>query len=192
MSAMGHRDDLLEGAKRCLLEKGYARTTARDIVAASGTNLGSIGYHYGSTQALMNAAMLAAMDEWGETVASALAGGPDDGEPDRLVRYWQRVIGTIQSHRDLWLASIEAMVQSEHSPELRAQLAGGIEQGRSGMAALLTGIAEDDLDDETVRGLGSVQMALMSGVLIQWLADPARAPSPEQVVAGLRALAQLA
>ena len=41
---MGHREDLLEGAKRCLYEKGYARTTARDIVAASGTNLASIGY----------------------------------------------------------------------------------------------------------------------------------------------------
>lgn len=49
---MGHREDLLEGAKRCLLEKGYARTTARDIGAASGTNLASIGYHYGSKEAL--------------------------------------------------------------------------------------------------------------------------------------------
>jgi AcrR family transcriptional regulator len=191
MPAVGHREDLLDGAKRCLLEKGYARTTARDIVAASGTNLGSIGYHYGSTQALMNAAMLAAMDEWGETVATALAADPDDAEPDRLVRFWRRVIATIQTHRALWVASIEAMVQSEHAPELRAQLAGGIEQGRSGMAAMLTGIAEDELDDETIRGLGSVQMALMSGVLIQWLADPATAPSPEQIVAGLRALARL-
>ncbi len=31
---MGHREDLLEGAKRCLLAKGFARTTARDIVKA--------------------------------------------------------------------------------------------------------------------------------------------------------------
>ena len=37
---MGHREDLLEGAKRCLLEKGFVRTTARDIVKESGTNLG--------------------------------------------------------------------------------------------------------------------------------------------------------
>ena len=28
---MGNREALLEGAKRCLLEKGYSRTTARDI-----------------------------------------------------------------------------------------------------------------------------------------------------------------
>src|SRR5256886_17609588 len=73
---MGHREDLLAGAVRCLREKGYAHTTARDIVAASGTNLASIGYHYGSTKALLNAAALAAMAEFGGERAGAI------GEPD--------------------------------------------------------------------------------------------------------------
>jgi len=50
---MGHKEDLLEGAQRCLLAKGFVRTTARDIVAESGTNLASIGYHYGSKDALL-------------------------------------------------------------------------------------------------------------------------------------------
>ena len=187
---MGHREDLLEGAKRCLYEKGYARTTARDVVAASGTNLGSIGYHYGSTQALMNAAMLSAMQDWGDAVAAALAAGGAEGE-DRLTAFWRRVIGTIDTHRRLWLASIEATLQGEHSPDLRAQMTAGLEDGRSGMAALVTGRPEDTLDDETVHSVGSVQMALMSGVLTQWLTDPANAPSAEDIVAGIRALAAL-
>ena len=185
---MGHREDLLAGAKRCLLDKGYARTTARDVVAASGTNLGSIGYHYGSTRALMQAAMLSAIEDWGEAVGIALATSGEDEAADPLVRYWQRVIGSILSHRELWLASIEAMIQSEHSPELKAQLAEGMEQGRSGLAAILTGRDEQTLDEQTVRTVGSVGMALMSGVLTQWLTDPARAPSAEQVAAGIRAL----
>src|SRR6185437_10410782 len=50
---MGNREDLLEGAKRCLLEKGYRATTARDIAAASGVSLAAIGYHFGSKEALM-------------------------------------------------------------------------------------------------------------------------------------------
>ncbi|MGW4948308.1 TetR/AcrR family transcriptional regulator [Actinoplanes sp. NPDC004185] len=185
---MGHRADLLAGAKRCLFEKGYARTTARDIVAASGTNLGSIGYHYGSTQALMQAAMLSAIEDWGDAVGIALATAGGDESADPLVRYWQRVIGSILSHRELWLASIEAMLQSEHSPELKAQLAEGIEQGRRGLAAILTGREEETIDEQTVRTTGAVAMALMSGVLTQWLTDPARAPSAEQIAAGIRAL----
>ena len=185
---MGHREDLLEGAKRSLYEKGYARTTARDIVAASGTNLGSIGYHYGSTQALMNAAMLSAIEDWGEAIAQALVAETGDESDDPLVRYWRRVIGSIESHRELWLASVEAMIQSQHTPELRAQIAAGMEQGRSGMAAMITGADEDTLDEQTVRSIGSVQLALMSGVMIQWLTDPAHAPSAEQIAAGIRAL----
>jgi AcrR family transcriptional regulator len=166
MTSMGHREDLLAGARRCLYEKGYAHTTARDIVAVSGTNLGSIGYHYGSTQALLNAAMLSAIEEWGDTIGAALAADESD-------------------------AAIEAMVQSEHSPELRAQIAGGIREGRSGMAALLTGRPEQSLPADEVATLGSVQMALMSGVLTQWLVDPSTAPSAEQIAAGVRALAHL-
>jgi AcrR family transcriptional regulator len=185
---MGHREDLLEGAKRALYEKGYARTTARDIVAASGTNLGSIGYHYGSTQALMTAAMMSAMEEWGDAVTGALAAGATDEPADPLVRFWRRVIGTIDSHRQLWLASVEAMIQGEHQPELRALIADGLEQGRSGMAAMITGIPEDQLDEDTIRGVGSAQMALMSGVMIQWLVNPATAPSAEQIAAGVRGI----
>jgi AcrR family transcriptional regulator len=188
MASMGHREDLLAGAKECLFAKGYARTTARDIVAASGTNLGSIGYHYGSTGALMQAAMLSAIEDWGDALGFALAADTGDEPDDPLVSYWTRVIGSIQSHRVLWLATIEAMLQSEHSPELKAQLAAGMEQGRSGLAALLTGRDEETLDEETVRTVGSAAMALMSGVLTQWLTDPARAPSAEQLAAGVRAL----
>jgi AcrR family transcriptional regulator len=186
---MGHREDLLAGAKRCLYAKGYARTTARDIVAASGTNLGSIGYHYGSTQALMHAAMLSAVQDWGDMVGAALAGEEQDGGDDPLVRFWRRVIATIDSHRELWLATVEAMVQGEHDPALREQLASGMQQGRSGMAAMITGTPEDQLDEETVRSVGSTQLALMSGVLVQWLTDPAHAPSAEQIAAGIRAVA---
>src|SRR3954470_23840227 len=101
---MSHREDLLEGAKRCLLEKGYARTTARDVVAASGTNLGSIGYHYGSMQAVMLAAMLAAMQEGGGTVGRAVAGGDGAPEPDPLLRYWRAMLATIDTDRALWMA----------------------------------------------------------------------------------------
>ncbi|MEV6595969.1 TetR/AcrR family transcriptional regulator [Actinoplanes sp. NPDC051346] len=189
---MGHREDLLEGAKRCLYEKGYARTTARDVVAVSNTNLGSIGYHYGSIRALMNAAMLSAIEDWGDAVGAALAAEPRDEPGDPLVRYWRRVIGTLDAHRDLWLASVEAMIQSERSPDLRAQLAEGMEQGRRGLAALLTGREEDGLDEQTVRTLGAVSMALMSGVMTQWLTDPSRAPSAEQIAAGVRALSTVA
>ena len=49
-----HRDALLDAAKSLLRERDYGNITARDLVAASNTNLGSIGYHFGSKEALLN------------------------------------------------------------------------------------------------------------------------------------------
>jgi hypothetical protein len=56
------------------------------------------------------------------------------------------------------------------------------------MAALATGVPEDQLDEATVRTVGSAQMALMSGVVTQWLTDPATAPSAEEIAEGVRNL----
>ena len=76
MPGMGNREKLLAGAKRCIQEKGFARTTARDLVAASGTNLASIGYHFGSKEALLTQALVEELGEWGDQVlAPVLSAG---------------------------------------------------------------------------------------------------------------------
>src|SRR5262249_2291649 len=187
---MGHREDLLEGAKRCLYEKGYARTTARDIVAAAGTNLGSIGYHYGSTEALLNAAMIDAIEEWGEQIEHALAADadPEAAPIERFEATWTRVIDSLAAHRQLWVATIEATAQAEHVPEVRAFLADALQQGREGLAALFGNI-DAAVDEKKAWTLGAFYQALMSGVMVQWLTDPERAPSGHDLVEALRMIA---
>ena len=185
---MSHREDLLAGAVQCLREKGYAHTTARDIVAASGTNLASIGYHYGSTRALLNAAVLAAMEDFGTEMAKAI-GEPDPGQGalGRFERFWTRVIDSFQASSQVWLATFDIFTVAQRDPEVRAAVADGLEDGRRLWARLLYGV--DDADEDTVRAIGSLHQALVSGVLVQWLIDPGRAPSPAQLALGLQAIA---
>jgi AcrR family transcriptional regulator len=78
---VGHREDLLAAARRCLETRGYARTTARDLVAESGTNLASIGYHFGSKEALLNQAMGESFLEWAERVRSLALAIEPSGDP---------------------------------------------------------------------------------------------------------------
>jgi AcrR family transcriptional regulator len=189
---MGHREKLLAGTKRCLYERGFARTTARDIVAASGTNLASIGYHFGSKDALLNAAMIEAIDEWGEELKRALITDTDVGSMDPIARFesiWTRVIESFETHRPLWVASFEAFVQAQRSPELREQLAAGNEEARFGLAALLEGIDESTVDERLARTVGSFYLALMSGLIVQWLVDRERAPSGSDLTVALRTMA---
>ncbi|MEU7145339.1 TetR family transcriptional regulator [Nocardia sp. NPDC046473] len=158
---MGNREDLLAGAKSCLIERGWARTTVRDIAAAAGVSHAAIGYHFGSRDALLTQALVQAVDELSDELAEV----PTD-EPEQR---WQALIDSFTTHRSLWVAQLEAMVQAERSPEVREHLAKGQREGREGMG-------------------GSVPLALLTGLMMQWLLDPEHAPSGTDVTTELRAL----
>ncbi len=184
---MGHREDLLAGAKHCLYEKGYARTTARDIVAASGTNLASIGYHYGSKEALLNLALFEAIGEWGDELEAALAAGSDpDATPlERFEQYWIRVLDTFASHRRLWAATFEIFGQVERVPEFRRFVGDALQDARRAWALMLSDI-DATVDEKRALAVGSFYQALLTGVLSQWLIDPEHAPSGQDLALALR------
>jgi hypothetical protein len=99
------------------------------------------------------------------------------------------LIESYREQRPLWLASVEAFLQGGRSEEVRALLAWGNEEARRGMTAWLEGVPESEVADDAVSSLGSVQVALISGLMLQWLNDPDHAPSAEEVVRGLREIA---
>jgi AcrR family transcriptional regulator len=188
LDGMGHREDLLVGARRCLEERGYARTTARDLVAASGTNLASIGYHFGSKEALLNEAISQAFTEWAEQVrALALASLPrDDGKTEDpialLVASWGAIRRSFDDHRGLAMAFVEAMAQAQRHPELRAQLADTYRRGRQQVAEMITRQLAG-IDPAHAGALAAFEIAMCDGLLVQWLIDPDAVPSGELIVA---------
>jgi AcrR family transcriptional regulator len=181
---MGHREDLLEGAKRCLLEKGFARTTARDIVKESGTNLASIGYHYGSKDALLAQAYVSLVDgmsfEWGDR----LEGAP--GSLERFREVWSNVVASLREPGSMWRLSGEIMAMGDQLPEVRDQLSLAQREGGRGLVSLLMGVSEEEVSDETADTLGAFYMVVMSGLIMQWTFDPKTAPDAEQLTEGLR------
>ncbi|MEU8244704.1 TetR/AcrR family transcriptional regulator [Nonomuraea sp. NPDC048916] len=184
---MGNREDLLAGAKRCLMEKGYSRTTARDIANASGVSLAAIGYHFRSKDALMNEALFEAMKEWGLDLGATLAADakPDATPLQRFETAWDRVIESFDRLRPLWVTQFELLGQIDHVPEVREHLVRGLREARDGLAELFENI-EAAADPERVRLTGSLYQAMLTGFLSQWLLDPERALSGGEVVAALR------
>jgi AcrR family transcriptional regulator len=173
---VGHREDLLAAARRCLEKRGYARTTARDLVADSGTNLASIGYHFGSKEALLNAALGESFQEWAERVRSlALAVEPTADTKTLLAASWDAMITSFAEYRGLAVAFTEALAQAERQPELRAQLAAIYEQSRASVAAMITEII--GVPAGPARALATFQIVVCDGLLVQWLLDPDATPS---------------
>src|SRR5437868_4159628 len=116
---MSNRAALLEGAKECLRTKGYARTTARDLVAASGTNLSSIGYHFGSKEALLAEAIDEVFVEYTEQLVKAATGDPRVAPLARVAESWRQMLESMPEHESLMLAFVESVGPSVRSPELR-------------------------------------------------------------------------
>jgi RNA polymerase sigma factor (sigma-70 family) len=176
----GHREALLDGARRCLLERGYAGTTARDLVAASGTNLASIGYHFGSKEALLTEAMQQCFDEYNEQIAqiAQIAFADPSATPLQQVwASWETLVNTFDQYRPLMVVFVEALAQAERVPELQAQLAECYERLRTTVADMVHASA-DGLSDASARQVASFLIATYNGLHVQWLLDPERAPTP--------------
>jgi AcrR family transcriptional regulator len=189
---MGNREDLIAGAKRCLLEKGYAATTARDIAAASGVSLAAIGYHFGSKDALMNQAVFESIGDWADELQRGMdADEVLDGAP--LRRLEAAVDRTLNSFggagRGLWAAQLELLGLADHNDELRAFLAGVQDLAGQGIAGLFLGI-DTDADPEASRLAGFVMHSLFIGLMAKYFLDPKKAPTAEEFAAGLLIVAR--
>ncbi|MGH8960458.1 MAG: TetR/AcrR family transcriptional regulator [Jatrophihabitantaceae bacterium] len=184
---MGHRAQLLEAAKRLLEERGYARITARDLVAASGTNLASIGYHFGSKAALLNAAIESSFQDWAEQLASLVMADPQATPIERGMATWITVLDTLPERRPMLQAYVDALAQAQREPALQAQLAEHYRRARARVAALVAQSLDDGTpaEDERCRAIASFVIAVCDGLSVQWLLDPEHVPNGEQLLAGL-------
>lgn len=186
--AGGHRERLLAGAMRCLADKGYARTTARDLVAVSGTNLNSIGYHFGGKDALLNEALARCFDDWAARVEDAVlepfTEGAAAGPREVLERALVALLGAFDEMRPTIYAAVEAIAPAIRSPELRGKLAELYARTRrTGAGTVRRVCAELGADppfDPAV--FVSLLMAIADGLMLQWLADPDATPDAHQIL----------
>ena len=184
---MSHRDALLAAARRLILEKGFTATTARDLVSASDTNLGSIGYHFGSREALLNQAIEELFDEWTELLAGAAFSQQDAPPLERMTASWKATLDTLGEHRGLIRAFIEALAHAERSPEFREQMRDHYRRSRRSVARLVeAGLGPDAVSkgaDPMVIALFLI--AVFDGLAVQFRMAPEDTPSGEQLVDAL-------
>ncbi len=162
---MGNREALLAGAKHCLLEKGFGRTTARDIAAASGVSLAAIGYHFGSKEALLTQALMQSIKEWElefrRTLSRSVKAKATSKE--RFEAVWSYLIETFEKHRAMWMANFDVFLQMDHVPEIRQGLGDATQEARAGLVALFLNVDENSVIKESAQTLGAFYHALMIG-----------------------------
>jgi AcrR family transcriptional regulator len=180
-----HRSRLLQAAHRLLREREYANITARDLVAASDTNLGSIGYHFGSKEALLNEAIGLALEEWTDAIGATIEGYSGDGVMALMTGSLGMVLDRFDSIRPYYQAFLEALARSARSPELRAQLAAHYNRQRERIAAWILAALGEQLAVAEARHIASLMLATADGMLIQDFIDSSEVPSRKELASSM-------
>ena len=157
------RERLLQGASLCLQEKGYAETTARDIAAASGANLRSIGYHFGSTKGLLLAAISLNFRRWLEPLIAAAA---DEQRPaaERLALGMRRFTEALSENAPMLRAWLEAIVLAGHDAELRQTLADNQSEFRNALAETLAQAGSEEAQERA-----AAIITVCDGVIVRFM-----------------------
>lgn len=184
-----NRDALLQAARQCLQERGFANTSARDLVTASGTNLGAIGYHFGSKEALLNEAITHNVREWIDALGTLLRHHLSHGGGLRAVV--DELNTTVDQHAPLVTAFFDALAQAGHSSELRQQLAAHYEQFRHDATEAFRPLFDQGTTNTDSPALGMVLVAVADGLIIQRMLESTHLPTSTQLLASLHALSQL-
>jgi AcrR family transcriptional regulator len=162
-----NRQNLLEGTLRCLARLPAERITARQIAAESGANLASIGYHFGSKDELVTAAVIEGLDRWLEEVARELQ-GLDASSPQQRLSAAARMIETTRTrHQGLARNFLAALARAQHDPQVKQMLTEGFRHTRPNLAAVLR-LGDDHIGNDAAGLVHS----MFTGLLFQTLLDP--------------------
>lgn len=185
---MGNREKLLRAAVSCLRDKGYAKTTARDLVAASGANLASIGYHFGGMEALMNEAVAETTRTWVSSIEAEVAKDASERPIEHLRRMFAASIDRFEELEPYLRSFVEAFPPALRSDDLRESMAGAYEDVRAAGAAMLERTfenADPPVAPEHLRALSSMLIALCDGLILQWLLDRGAVPDGQAMLEAL-------
>jgi AcrR family transcriptional regulator len=153
----GRREQILEAARACFSEHGYAATTIEQIAARSGASNGSIYHHFGAKDGILAALYTSALASYQDELLALLRAHADDAEAGirGAVRHH---LAWVEAHPDETRTLFEHRQTLERTPragELRDQNRPVLAEVRAWMAR--------HVEAGTVRDLGPATAAVWFG-----------------------------
>ncbi|BBX98562.1 TetR/AcrR family transcriptional regulator [Mycobacterium lacus] len=182
-----NRDKLLDGALACLRERGYGNTSSRDIARAAGVNVASINYHFGSKDALLDDALARCFSTWNQLIQEAFDRSAACSPYEQMRAVLEATVDSFEQIRPAVYACIESYAPALRSEVLRERLAAGYADVRQRSVDLAhAALAGTDVQPpESLPTIVSVLMAVVDGLMIQWIADPSATPRSAEVLQAL-------
>ncbi len=182
-----NRERILEGAIECVQTRGIADTTARDIAGAAGASLASIPYHFGSKDALLDLALLRAMERYTDHLRDLALASPGDPS-ETLARTFEVLLDSFGEAQALMASLMESYVRALHSDGLRQHVAEHRRRLVERLQLLIEENAPDRAPTADTRAMAVLLLSLIDGLIMHWLMDPEDLPPAPALVEALTAV----
>ncbi|MBD3941336.1 TetR/AcrR family transcriptional regulator [Microbacterium sp. NEAU-LLC] len=186
---MGNREDLLAGARQVILERGVAKATARDIATAAGVSLAAIGYHFGSKDELISAALTESL---GSGIGDAMEAVVDETAAlplvDGFAALFDRMPEIFAANREALVASFENSVMVWRDEAASRTLAGAMNEAHLGIVDVLRS-ARPELSAEDLDAIAKLEFVLVQSLGLLWIISPESLPTGAELARAVTAIA---
>jgi len=181
------RSALLEATVSCLGRMPLEQLSARTLAQESGANLASIGYHYGSKDGLVTAAVVESLDRWLDSIGARLALVDPDTKPATRFHQAAAAVDRTRTEQDAVARSfVAALARGLHDDVVAGHLIEGFQHTRPRVAELLGLGADSEASDA-----GALVHAMFIGLLVQSLLSDELAMDADRLLAGLRRISDV-
>ncbi|WP_216906776.1 TetR/AcrR family transcriptional regulator [Nocardia noduli] len=187
---MGNREDLLAGARKAIMERGVAKTTARDIAAAAGVSLAAIGYHFGSKERLITEALAEALGTGiGDAMDALIRTTADLPMTETFAALVDGLPAIFAEHREGMLASMENLLRVARSDRPQSFMSDNLAGAYADIATALRE-THPELDAAQADAVAELYFAITQGFSVLWIIDPGGAvPGGGRLVEAFHAVA---
>ncbi|MEU2256954.1 TetR/AcrR family transcriptional regulator [Nocardia xishanensis] len=166
---MGNREDLLAGARKAIMERGVAKTTARDIANAAGVSLAAIGYHFGSKDRLITEALAEALGTGiGDSMSELIKETEGRPLPEAFASMIDGLPAVFAANHEGMLASMENLLRVARSPESQRYMAESIPHAHADLAVALRE-THPRLTQQQAEAISKLYFALTQGLSVLWM-----------------------
>jgi AcrR family transcriptional regulator len=162
------KEVLLAAAAQLIAEVGWGNVSSRMVAERAGVNNALVHYHFDSMEDLLRRAAARVMTEaFSQPTRAVWRRGDVTAGLQAAVRWLDRLDVTSPETGVL----MESLMQSRRDPELQREGAAGLEALRTELAQAI-GAAGGRLAAGGTRGMATLLLALLDGLLLHRVVDP--------------------
>jgi AcrR family transcriptional regulator len=163
------RQQLVEAARRCIADRGFASVTVDDVCAEAGMSKGAFYGYFAQKQDLL----LALLEDEAEDVRTTMRELTDDRDGvERLRRFAREMVrrgddaAGLQLRADLW-------AEINEDPEIRERWADVVRERRTTLRSWIDqAVADGELEPLPANALAAILLALADGLTLHAGLDP--------------------